>query len=315
MNLLNPYIKNIDRVEFTVNNSCTSRCKHCSEGHLEATQVIDEVKASKALQRISQFYKVSSIMTFGGEALIYPEKVCAIHQMAKECGIPSRQLITNGCFSKNPSRITEVAKMLEESGVNCILLSVDGFHEEFLPLHWVRQFAEALLLHYKGTFLLHPSWVRDEKDDNPYNEKTRACLEYFSDLKICANEGNVIFPSGMAVKNLPEYFEKKPIDFNFRCGEAIYTTPLDQVQEIMIDCNGDVKPCCFPIGNINDQEIEEILKGYDPFANPYTKALIEKGIEGLVEVANNQQLVFDVEAHYSPCSLCGAVAKAARQKK
>ncbi len=308
MKKLNPYITNIKRVEFTINNSCTSRCKHCSQGRLKANHVIDEYKATKALEAIAKVYDVKSIMTFGGEALIYPEKVCMIHKMAKECEIPTRQLITNGCFSKNPERICEVAKKLEESGVNHIMLSVDCFHEEHLPLSWVRQFAEALVQHYTGKLHIHPAWVRSETDDNPYNERTRQCIAYLEDLQIPLNDGNVIFPEGNAVKNLPEYFEKKTINMNFKCGEAPYSTALDKVSELMIDCNGDVLPCSFSIGNINHVDIIEIIEQYNPYQNPYTKALIEKGVAGLVEVAKEKGIKLDLEAYYTPCAICKAIA-------
>ena len=309
MRSLNPYIKNIKRVEFTINNSCTSRCKHCSEGKLKANYVIDDVKAAKALQDISKAYEVKSIMTFGGEALIYPEKVCTIHKMARNCDIPCRQLITNGCFSRNPKRIVEVAKMLEASGVNDIMLSIDCFHAEYLPLDWVRLFAEALVTYYRGHFCIHPSWVNHPKDDNPYNEKTRACIAYFDDLKIEENDGNIIFPEGNAVKNLSEYFKKSAIDVNFKCGQTIYSTKLDAVDELMINCNGDVLPCQFPIGNICNQEIMDIITKYNPYENEYTKALINEGITGLITVAKQNGIVVDLDACYTPCGICKAITQ------
>lgn len=309
MQKFNKYIKNIGRVEFTVNNSCTGKCRHCSAGRLSGGQVIDDEKAAQALKDVSQVFHVESIMTFGGEALLYPEKVCRIHKMAGRCGIPHRQLITNGCFSRDAGRIIEVAKMLEESGVNEIMLSIDCFHEEFLPLEWVRTFAEALAENFSGRFRLHPAWVRDEKEDNPYNHRTRECLAFFDDLGLEQSSGNVISPSGNAVKNLSEYFEKKPLNINFRCGDAIYSTKLDAVEEIMIGCNGDVMPCRFPIGNINEKDILDILSLYDPYQNEYTKALLEKGIKGLVDTAGQNGIAVNIDEYYTPCAVCKAIAR------
>ena len=313
MQINNTYIKNIQRVEFTVNNSCTSRCKHCSEGKLPATHRLDGVQATKALKDLSRCNQIGSIMTFGGEALIYPEIVCDIHRAAKECGIPKRQLITNGCFSKDEKRIKEVARMLEDSGVNDILLSVDCFHAEFLPLEWERQFATALCEHYTGRFRLQPSWLVSEDDDNPYNQKTRECLAYFDDLQIERNEGDVIFPEGNASIYFADYFGKKSIDYSFQCGKALYTTPLDQVSEIMIDSNGDVLPCDFPIGNILKEDIISILQRYNPYENVFTKALLEDGIKGLVEVVGQKKLNINENDYFSPCSFCKAVAKVVKR--
>lgn len=54
-----------------------------------------------------------------------------------------RQLITNGFFSRDGDRIKEAAGRLAQSGVNNLLLSVDAFHQETIPLGPVKQFAEA----------------------------------------------------------------------------------------------------------------------------------------------------------------------------
>lgn len=116
--------------------------------------------------------------------------VYAIHEKAMECNISNRQLITNGCFSRSVNRIIEVAKKLNKAGVNDILLSVDCFHVEKLPLEWVYMFAKALCENYSGRFRLQPTWIKDETDDNPYNIKTKECLAYFDDIHIERNHGN-----------------------------------------------------------------------------------------------------------------------------
>lgn len=304
---LNKYIKELNRVEFVITDACTGRCKHCSEGKLLGRNKLDGIKASKSLKELTKYFDIKSIMTFGGEALLYPEEVCKIHKVAKDAGIKQRQLITNGCFSRDKNRINEVTRMLEEKGVNDILLSVDCFHVEKLPLEWVRQFAESLKKNYNGNLHLQPSWVRDRNEDNPYNIKTKECLEYFSDLNIECNEGDIIFLQGNAVKYLSEYFEKKEIDLNFKCGEALYSSDLRNINEISIDSNGDVIPCNFSIGNIYKKNIIEIIKDYNPYKNKFTKALVTHGIKGLIQEAKKQGINIDTSKFYSPCGVCNYV--------
>lgn len=306
---LNKYIINIDRLEFTVTNCCTGKCKHCSEGDLSGDKKLDKEKAVSAIKDLASVYDIRSIMTFGGEALLYPETVCAIHEKAAECNIPNRQLITNGCFSKDEEQIVEVAKQLNKAGVNDILLSVDCFHAEKLPLEWVYTFARALCENYHGRFRLQPTWVNDESDNNPYNIKTKECLSYFDDLNIERNDGDSIFPSGNAVKYLSEYFEKKPIDMNFKCGDELYTTSLDNINELMIDCNGDVLACNFPIGNIMENNILNIITEYNPYNNPYMKSLLEDGIIGLLKEAERNGVIINTSEYYSPCEVCRAVIR------
>lgn len=205
---MNKYVKNLNRIEFVVTMACTGRCKHCSEGeHLSITGHIDADAATDAIRQICKNYKIESLMTFGGEPLLYPEGVCKIHKTVTEMGISARDLITNGFFTKDKKRIREVVGMLADSGANKILLSVDTFHQETIPLELVQYFAECV----KETQMpikLSPAWLVSETDHNPYNIKTREIIKEFDNLNIPMDSGNVIFPSGNAIKYLSEYFDE-----------------------------------------------------------------------------------------------------------
>lgn len=88
---MNKYLKNLNRIEFVITYTCTGRCKHCSEGeHTALGEHIDDEKAMELVKSVAKKYQINSLMTFGGEPLIYPETVCAIHSMAKEMNIPKR---------------------------------------------------------------------------------------------------------------------------------------------------------------------------------------------------------------------------------
>ena len=107
---MNKYLKNLNRIEFVITYACTGRCKHCSEGeHTALGECIDNEKARELVKSAAEKYQINSLMTFGGEPLLYPDTVCAIHSMAKEMKIPKRQLITNGFFSTDIDKIKYVA--------------------------------------------------------------------------------------------------------------------------------------------------------------------------------------------------------------
>ena len=99
---MNKYLENLNRIEFVVTMACTGRCIHCSEGeHKSSGKHIDGDIAAQAVIDICNNYDIKSLMTFGGEPLIYPEVVCNIHKTAKEMNIKDRVIITNGFFSKD----------------------------------------------------------------------------------------------------------------------------------------------------------------------------------------------------------------------
>lgn len=74
----------------------------------------------------------------------------------------------HGYFSKDYERIEEVVHELENSGVTNILLSVDAFHQETIPLEPVKFFAECVSK-TKMNVELSPAWLISEDDSNPYN--------------------------------------------------------------------------------------------------------------------------------------------------
>lgn len=248
---MNKYLKNLNRIEFVVTNACSGRCKHCSQGSHISNEHIDADIAEQAIYDICSHYNIDSLMTFGGEPLLYPETVCKIHSAARKMNISQRELITNGYFSKDVNRIKEVAHMLAQSGVNGICLSVDAFHQETIPLEYVKEFAMAVL-DENIPIHTHLAWLVSVDDNNPYNLKTRELLNEFSKLSIEQSSGNVIFPSGNALKYLGEYFDKN-IDYH-----NPYVEDARNMKTISFSANGDVLG-----GNIYDNSIFDIIKSYN----------------------------------------------------
>ena len=204
---MNSCFNNLSKIEFVVTYACTGRCKHCSEGdHSSRGVSIDPRAASRAVREISASYGIKTVMAFGGEPLLYPDAVYAIMNAASEMGVPKRQVITNGYFTRDESKMREVAKGLAGCGVNDLLLSVDAFHQETIPLDAVMQFA-AVACEEGIPMRLQPAWLVSADDDNPYNVKTREVLTAFRDTGIPVSEGNVVFPEGNALKYLSEYFK------------------------------------------------------------------------------------------------------------
>ncbi len=248
----NEYLKNLKKIEFVITNACTGRCKHCSEGnHSLKGESIDADIASDAVKKIALEYDIETVMTFGGEPLLYSDTVYKIMKTAKELNIKKRQVITNGYFSKNFEKIRQVVHQLAKSGVNDLLLSVDAFHQETIPLEIVRRFAEEAKSFGIPT-RLQPAWLVSPKDNNPYNIKTREILDSFHDLGISQGEGNVIFPEGNALLYLSEYFTSD-------LPENPYIEDPENVYCISFSQNGDVLD-----GNIYKSDILDIIKNYKP---------------------------------------------------
>ncbi|MFV0402121.1 MAG: radical SAM/SPASM domain-containing protein [Oscillospiraceae bacterium] len=305
--MTNPYLP-VNRLEFTVTLACTSRCRHCSRGgELGSAGAVDKAAAVRAVKELAAVTNLASVMTFGGEPLLRADTTCAILRAAAESGVGSPQIITNGFFSREEAVIDGVAKELAASGVKSILLSVDGFHAEHVPMEYVRRFAEALLDAGAKGLKLHPAWVVNRAHRNPHNAATETALEAFADLGIPVSGGNDIFPAGNAAKHLAEYYPKAAPDLDIRCGEAPYTDPLDAVTSLSVNPNGDVVVCDFVIGNIEAEGIGEIVARYNPYAAPAMAALLKVGVRGLMDYGESRGVSVNSGDYTSACGVCHAV--------
>lgn len=249
---MNPYLKNLNKIEFVVTYACTGRCKHCSEGeHASSGERISPEIAADAVRKIAAEYEVKTVLAFGGEPLLYPDAVEKIMSAAKDVNIEKRQIITNGYFSSDSDKIRETVKMLSFAGVNELLLSVDAFHQETIPIEIVKNFAKELTA-AKIPVKLQPAWLVSRAHDNPYNRKTREILNEFRDTGIPENEGNVIFPEGNAKKFLAEYF-------NVDTPENPYIENPCNIKCVSFEPNGDI------LGrNVYKSDIMDIINNYVP---------------------------------------------------
>ena len=249
---MNPYLKNLSKIEFVLTYACTGRCIHCSEGdHTSAGERIDPELARDAVRRIAAQYAIRTVMVFGGEPLLHTDAVYKVMRAARDMMVPTRQVITNGCFTTDPVRMRRVAEELAECGVNDLILSVDAFHQATLPIGTVRAFARELIRCGVPT-RLQPAWLVSPTDENPYNLRTRELLSDMSDLGLPVSDGNIVFPEGNALKHLGRYFTDSQPENPYR------EDPCD-VRCVSFEPNGDVLGA-----NAYRTDIMEILDKYAP---------------------------------------------------
>ena len=304
---MNKYLT-LNRLEFVITYRCNSKCRHCQIDRKEERRFpnhIDQDLAVEIVRKVGEKYHPQSVMTFGGEPLLYPEIVYAIHREAMRVGIPVRDVITNGFWSRRPEEIQEIANNLAISGVNDVSISVDAFHQEFVPLKIVKKAAESLLNAGMARVSWNPCWVVSKDHDNPYNRKTKAILNELKDLQIRESSGNTARPEGRAITSLQDFLPTKTRTPKEKCGDIPYTERLDSVKSISVEPDGRVAVCKeLYIGNASKTDIIDILEGYDPFNIAEAEAIIHSGMEGLQSWAKSKGVKPSPEGYYNICDMC-----------
>ena len=309
------YIK-LKCVEFIVTYLCNSRCKHCHVGLAErATRptALTPGLAKRAVRELAEAFSLDYVMTFGGEPLLYPETVYAVHATATECGIPDRVIITNVSYPAHADDFRVVARKLAECGVNWMYLSVDAFHQEYLPLQTVRQNARLLIEAGIEHLAWNVSWVVSPEADNPWDERTRLILHELTDLGL-PKDDVAITPDGEALRNLAEYLPpSQPIPPG-TCGDKPFTGRLDEVTSITVEPDGELTICdqIMRIGNMQQGNAADYCRAYDPYQVPGLKVILEQGSSGLLELARQYGVGPDPQGYHSVCEMCNSLRKAIR---
>jgi hypothetical protein len=312
---MTPYLT-IERVEFVVTYRCNSTCIHCQVDEKQRRSkpaALDPGLAARMIREVCRAWSPRSVMTFGGEPLLYADAVYAVHSAARECGIPHRQVITNAGYPSAPERFKIVAHSLAESGVNSVYISVDAFHQEFVPLEIVERNARLLL--EAGIPELHwnPCWVTSPEADNPWNRRTRQVLAALAHLPITQDEGNVLMPMGRACQQLAEYLPPRQSLPGGRCGELPYTSRPETVTSLSVEPNGDITACNVLV-NIAQPDLLGALQAYDPYKDRALKAVLEDGMEGLLRLARSIGVEPDPRGYYSICEMCTGLRKRIAEK-
>ncbi|HXX88108.1 MAG TPA: radical SAM protein [Candidatus Acidoferrum sp.] len=299
----------MDRIEFIVTYLCNSKCGHCQLAEVKKMKMlpkhVDKDKAVEIVRKVGQAYHPKSIMTFGGEPLLYPEIVCAIHEQAKKVGIPIREVITNGFWSTKNVEIEEIARNLASFGVNEVSISVDSFHQEFIPLKSVKKAMFSLIEAGIERVEWNPCWVVSKNHDNQYNLKTKAILQKLRNLQVKESEGNNAQPEGRACSSLAEFLPTKKSVPQEKCGDLPYTEALDSVRTISIEPDGKVSLCKnFYIGNAYESDIIDIIDHYDPHKIPEAKSILKEGMRGLLNWAKKRGVEPNPEGYYNICHMC-----------
>ena len=297
----------VDRIEFVVTNRCNSHCQHClinvAKRKAKPAAVSIEL-ATGVIKEVAGKYSPRSVMTFGGEPMLFPEVVYAIHQTARDCGITSREIITNAGWKHSGDNSRLIASKLAECGVTSIAISVDAFHQEYIPIETVEQNVRALI-EAGLSVAWNPCWVISKEHNNRWNISTKAILAELRHLSVREGEGNIVQPAGNALQFLREFMPVKIPSPSGGCEDVPYSSRLDQIKAISIEPDGNIPVCReFSIGNAGTQNILDILENYNPYNIPEMAAILQGGMAGLEEYARTKGFATNPDGYYSICDKC-----------
>jgi len=277
-------IKNID---FLLTFKCTAKCRHCSykagphrKGYIKAAD------AEKYILELSLIQPLESITVHGGEPFLYFNDLKRILIRAKELGIRDRGLITNAFWGETRSNLYGKFTEIVEAGLTRITFSADGFHQEFVPIQYVKNAILSAIKCDLENIWVDSYFLDDFNTDNSENIATKKAIEFLKDLENVEFNKYLVSYEGRAAELVRNMTAQETIPSG-KCPLPFWIGgDLKNPTTIEIDSMGNVTLCpgiC--IGNTNQQLLTSIVQNYDAQTHPILSILMNEGHKGLLKLA------------------------------
>jgi MoaA/NifB/PqqE/SkfB family radical SAM enzyme len=253
--------------------------------------------------------KLESFMVFGGEPMLFLKRVIPILKRAKELNIPKIEMLTNGFWGRNKEEAEKLATKLRGSGLNCLGISVDAFHQQHIPIEHPRNAAVAAVSAGIEQVAWNVAVIESLNGRNTYDKKTAQILKMLEPVGIEAHIHKVL-PVGRAAKNLRWYFRREPL--NGPCtADPILGNDLTNPQSITVEPSGEVNICwSLTIGNAKEKPLSQMICQYNWREDQVIRTLVEEGPIGLAKNVQEGISQLRKRRFINKCNLCIEIRKA-----
>jgi len=282
------------------NYQCPAACGHCLYGCSPNAQpgYMDEDTAAVLCDQLRRL-GCRSLHIGGGEPFLDVEGLVGLIRAIRKSGMHLDYIETNAAWiTGDDKRNRRILADVVHAGGDCIMVSADPFHIEFIPF-WKPQ---KLLRLLQDMGISHFVWqerywpLLEQLDPGKTYDNHALCDIFGYDLQHrCAKEYGMRF-HGRALNLLRKCGEKK----------AITTLPgpcteLHNTSHFHVDFLGRyIPPGCTGMGIL----LEDMWKELDPASYPVLSRLFARGLRGLLPYAQELGYRLDPEGYVSKCELC-----------
>ncbi len=284
------------------NYNCSSKCKHCV--YASSPNWPKDYMTSSTADEIFSILKRSGCNTIhigGGEPLLKPERIFPVLESAARNHISIDYIETNASWFKDESSAMSMLKELMKHGVYRLLISIDPYHNEYIPFYKVKALIKACSKAGMGVF----PWLMDFWDDiDALDDRKRHSLEEYAQLfgedylwKLPDRYGLSL--KGRALRMYKPMLKMEAFDKIIEASSPCNL--LSGVYHFHVDLYGNFIPQSCPGFSI---KLSELLDGADPYKYPIFYRLESIGIRGLVELAVEEYRYTPKPKYAGQCDLC-----------
>ena len=287
------------------NYVCTAACRHCM--FASGPDCPKEFITPDTAERIAALLEeagTASVHIGGGEPFMNFGALCDTVKALHRHGIGIDYIETNGFWAVKEDFIRDRLRTLKKIGVDCIMVSVDPFHIEYVPLERVLRLCNLLDEEGFDYFIWQQRFLKKLLKLDLASVHTKEELEaalgkhYITDT--AAEYG--LGMNGRALAIAAELYEKKP-------AEAYLNEPscrkILRPQHCHIDLYGNAVPSgCPGLCAAAEDYLQENIPAE---TYPVMARLVTEGVGGLYRYACRLGFVPDPAGYATRCALCYAL--------
>jgi hypothetical protein len=296
----------VQRLELYVTTRCNARCRHCcfpASGKGVDTEMAD---ALRWVEEAASAPTLEYLLIFGGEPMLNQEAVLAVARAGVEHKIKTIEIITNAFWADTTEHAKYWVKELQQAGLSMLVMSVDVFHAEWVPVANLRR-AGVAAREAGLRVLWNVSLLERRGRRLPEDQQSWEIVDSLRDISEEINDNNEVIPAGRALENFESLYVRKPGIPAGPCPGPCYATDIVAPTVLTLFPNGDVWACWgLTIGNVKHASLAELIRDYDPEKNELVHTIVAHGPAGLLHLPAAQ--VFVPKAGYvNECELCQEV--------
>jgi hypothetical protein len=284
------------------NYKCSSNCRHCC--YSSSPKWPDDYMAPSMADEIFSILKgfgCYSVHIGGGEPLLKPEKILDVLKAARKNNINIEYIETNASWYRDEESAKAVLKELKAHGVHTLLISIDPYHNEYIPFWKVKALFQACSKVKMNVFPWQIEfWDElDAMDDRIVHSLDEYMRLFGQDypLKVLSRYG--INLKGRALETYKPMMRKQP--FKRILEESGPCKLLSGIHHFHVDLYGSFIPQSCPGFSI---PLKELANGADPGKYRIIYSLESVGIGGLTELAKKEYGFMPKAEYAGKCDLC-----------
>lgn len=290
------------------NYACSSACKHClyRSSPRREKQYMQPETLRPCLRQVRSL-GCRSMHIGGGEPLLHLDALIAVLDCCAECGVSIGYLETNCSWHKDEQTTHNTLRRLMDHGVETVMVSVDPFHNEFIPFAKVRAAMTACREVGMGLF----AWKMEFAPEiTQFDEATTHKLDEYRNA---FGEDYVReLPGRYGLNMNGRALQTFGPDLPGHSPEAILTTchkpcnEMWQTSHFHIDLFGNyIFTSCIGL----TLACEDLGRPIDAGKYPYLTALASDGLPGLYREAATNHAFMPAQSYVSKCDMCNDIRR------